>query len=130
MASGGVYVADGAGRSERLGPLLKLPSIRPRATPCVDETVSEPDCAVNDSPVESLGVIPTSALVSVAGAGSPGMNLEPGLSVSVCSAASAASPLSNLMKRMYRPEELRSWLLTLNSDLVGRLCPFMLPLIV
>jgi hypothetical protein len=91
-------VDDGPGRSERGGPLLKLPTMRPWATPWVDETVREPDCAVNDSPVQSLGVIPTIALVSVPGAGSPGMNLEPGLSESVCSAASAASPLSNLMK--------------------------------
>jgi hypothetical protein len=93
-------VDDGAGRSERVGPLLKLPTMRPWATPWVDETVREPDCVVDWSPIGSLGEIETVALICGGGGGSPGFDHWPGPSVTVCSGASAARGLFNRTKKM------------------------------
>jgi hypothetical protein len=45
------------GRSDRVGPSLKIPSMRPRAIPCDDETVSEPDLVVQPKSDGSRGVI-------------------------------------------------------------------------
>ena len=115
ICTGEPGMAVGAGRSGRVGP-VKVPSIWPLATPCAEETVSDPATVVYPTSPGSRGVSWMIALVNVLDAGSPGMNPWLGASESVCSEASAGSAESNWINRMYLRDELLSWLESTNRD--------------
>src|ERR1700682_3651300 len=100
----GVAVADvAAGRSARVVPSLKTPPMRPRATPCEDETTSEPDLAVELKPDASRAVMLTSAiwpgtLLVGTDPGGPGL-AKLGASWIVCSAELAGSAAYTRLER-------------------------------
>src|SRR4029077_13361153 len=96
MWTGAPTIGLGAGRSGRVGP-VKLPSICPRATPWVDDTVKVPDRVVYSFSIGSRGVSWMIALDKVLGGES---GAKPARS-SDCSLDSAGSGASNWMKRMY-----------------------------